>query len=82
MKPITDAVVHSLLEGIAAREKSRRPARRPEKRTNNAPAKIIKFIGPAVKKGSVAIETKGARRTISGVYCYVSQFGSGKKTSD
>ncbi len=71
MKPITDDVVHSLLQGIAAREKSRGTHRR----RRSSPAKIIKFTGSAVKKGEIAVATNGTRRTISGVFCYVSRFG-------
>lgn len=70
MKPITDDVVHSLLQGIAAREKSG------GRRARSTPATIIKFTGPAVKEGKITVESKGARRTISGVFCYVSRLGS------
>ncbi len=72
MKPITDDVVHSLLEGIAAREKTRGRSRR----ARSTPAKVIKIGGPAIKEGKIAIEVQGARRTISGVFCYVSRLGS------
>ena len=72
MKPITDDVVHSLLQGIAAREKSRGRGRR----ARSTPAKVIKFSGPAVKDGIIVGETGGARRTISGVFCYVSRLRS------
>lgn len=71
MKPITDDVVHSLLKGIAAREKTQRSVRR----AGSAPAKIIKFTGPNVKNGQIKIDAKGTRRTISGVFCYVSRLG-------
>lgn len=69
MKPITDEVVHSLLQGIEEREKLR-PR---ERRLRSKPAKIIRFCGPKVREGKIALQTKGARRTISGVFCYVSK---------
>lgn len=72
MKPITDDVVHSLLQGIAAREQTRTRSRR----ARSTPAKIISFSGPAIKEGKIAMDAKGARRTISGVFCYVSRLGS------
>jgi hypothetical protein len=72
MKPITDDVVHSLLQGIAAREKTRRGR---DRRASSAPAKIIKFTGPNVRNGKIKIDAEGTRRTISGVFCYVSRLG-------
>lgn len=72
MKPITDDVVHSLLQGIAEREK-----KRPRKGgTQTTPAKIIRFTGKAVTDGKITLETDGGRRTISGLFCYVSRLSS------
>ncbi len=53
MKPITDDVVHSLLQGIAEREKMRPRT----KNTRRTPAKIIKFTGGAVKEGRISVRT-------------------------
>lgn len=69
MKPITEDVVHSLMQGIAVREKSR-PRR---DRSQGKSAKIIKFTGKAVKDGALSVKTETGRRTISGVFCYVSR---------
>ena len=70
MKPITDDVVHSLLQGIAEREKMRPRT----KNTRRTPAKIIKFTGGgAVKEGRISVRTEQGRRTISGMFCYVSR---------
>ncbi len=69
MKPITDDVVHSLLQGIAEREK-----KRPRKKvTQMTPAKIIRFTGKTVTDGTFHLETEKGRRTISGLFCYVSR---------
>lgn len=68
MKPITDDVVHSLLQGIAERER-----KRPKQGAQKMSAKIIKFSGKTVKDGTIRLETDSGRRTISGLFCYVSR---------
>ncbi|NNE88610.1 MAG: hypothetical protein HKN27_11085 [Silicimonas sp.] len=69
MKPITDDVVHSLLQGIAVREKSNRRAERTQKNS----AKVIEFAVPHAKCEVVAMQGQTSRRTMSGVFCYVSR---------
>lgn len=69
MKPITDDVVHTLMQGIAKRES--RSARQ------SGSAKIIKFTRGMAKQGDViSLDAARARKTISGVFCYVARLGS------
>jgi hypothetical protein len=65
MKPITDDVVHALIRGVAAREKTK-----PASRTT---AEIIDF---SANRPSVAPPRLAVRPTVSGVFCYVARLRS------
>ena len=68
MKPITDDVVHTLMQEIAKRE------RRSVKQSGSA--KIIKFARRVAKRDDIVfLNTRRTRKTISGVFCYVSRLG-------
>lgn len=69
MKPITDDVVHTLMQGIAKRES--RSVRQ------SGSAKIIKFArGVAKQDDIISLDAVRARKSISGVFCYVARLGS------
>lgn len=63
MKPITDDVVHALIQGVAAREK---------RNVSGQSAEIIRFTGARKPKRPAPTRVVG-RPTISGVFCYVSR---------
>ena len=65
MKPITDDVVFSILKGLEKRERSNKvsPA--------NASARIL---GPIGNKRIISLDVaRQAKRTVSGVFCYVAK---------
>ncbi len=65
MKPITDDVVFSILKGLEKRERSNRTSP-----ANNA-ARVLR---PAGNKRIISLDVaRQARRTVSGVFCYVAK---------
>ncbi|MGR3514422.1 MAG: hypothetical protein ACU0GG_16820 [Paracoccaceae bacterium] len=72
MKPITDDVVFSILEGLEERERKRRVA-----------AEAAKIALPDKVLGSLSnrriisfdLARSRARRTVSGMFCYVARNG-------
>ena len=72
MKPITDDVVYSLMQGIEAREKPNAKRRQ----TLGGSAKIIRFTGASDRGDVAALNAKRSRRTMAGVFLYVSKMSS------
>lgn len=65
MKPITDDVVFSILKGLEKRERS----------NDVSPAKTsARILGPIGTKRIISLDVaRQAKRTVSGVYCYVAK---------
>lgn len=75
MKPITDEMVHSLIRGMAAREKDEIARRAAEVRGSGIQARVIRFaraVRPSAEVVSLDAVRKaaGARRTVRGIFCY------------
>ncbi len=68
MKPITDDVVFSILQGLEKRERRKKPAL--EKTTTALHEKILKR-GGGPRIISLDFARQKARRTVSGMFCYV-----------
>ena len=70
MKPITDDVVFSILEGLEKREKKRMAALETAKKV--LPEKIL---GPEGNRRIISFDLarQRARRTVSGMFCYVAR---------
>jgi len=68
MKPITDDVVFSIMKGLEKRE--RRSSASAQVRKISLPDRILGSI--ANKRAiSVSLAKRQAKRTVSGVFCYV-----------
>ena len=70
MKPITDDVVFSIMEGLEKREKKRKVALQTAKIA--LPGKIL---GPEGNRRIISFDLarQRARRTVSGMFCYVAR---------
>lgn len=70
MKPITDDVVFSIMEGLEKREKNRKAALDAAKIA--LPGKIL---GPEGNRRIISLDLarQRARRTVSGMFCYVAR---------
>lgn len=70
MKPITDDVVFSIMEGLEKREKNRKAALEAAKIA--LPGKIL---GPEGNRRIISLDLarQRARRTVSGMFCYVAR---------
>ena len=69
MKPITDDVVFSILQGLEKRERSKQGKKTTKK--NGATARIL---GPIGNKRIISLDmARQARRTVSGVFYYVAK---------
>lgn len=69
MKPITDDVVFSILQGLEKRELKTRSMQKEIK--NRMTARIL---GPIGNKKIISLDAaRAARRTVSGVFCYVAK---------
>lgn len=69
MKPITDDVVFSILEGLEKRERRKRGLRKVTK-----PALSSRLLRPGGNKRIISLDiARQARRTVSGVFCYVAK---------
>ncbi len=72
MKPITDDVVFSIMKGLEKRERTQKAALETARVT--LPEKIL---GPLGNRRIISLDLarQRARRTVSGVYCYVARNG-------
>ncbi len=70
MKPITDDVVFSIMQGLERRE--RRQMSAPDRVKQTLSEKILGFEGNR-RIISLDFARKRARRTVSGVFCYVAR---------
>ena len=69
MKPITDDMVFSILQGLEKRE--RKPQGKKMTKANKMTARIL---GPIGDKRIVSLNVaRQARRTVSGMFCYVAK---------
>lgn len=69
MKPITDDVVFSILQGLEKRERRTRSLRKVTKT-----ALPSRLLGPIGNKRIISLDmARQARRTVSGVFCYVAK---------
>ena len=66
MKPITDDVVFSIMKGLEKRERTQRS--RLEAAKVSLPDRVL---GSISNKRIISLDT--ARRTVSGVFCYVAR---------
>jgi len=65
MKPITDDVVFSILKGLEKRERSKDTA---STKTSD------RVLGPMGTKRIISLDlARQAKRTVSGVFCYVAR---------
>ncbi len=72
MKPITDDVVFSIMKGLEKRERTQKAALETARVT--LPEKILGSLGNR-RIISLDLARQRARRTVSGVYCYVARNG-------
>lgn len=70
MKPITDEVVFSIMQGLERRERRQKAAL--ERTKASLTEKILGFEGNR-RIISLDFARKRARRTVSGVFCYVAR---------
>ncbi|MEM7752164.1 MAG: hypothetical protein AAF230_02055 [Pseudomonadota bacterium] len=72
MKPITDDVVFSIMKGLEQRERRKKAAMEAAKMA--LPEKIL---GPAGNRRIISLvhARRRARRTVSGMFCYVARNG-------
>ncbi len=70
MKPITDDVVYSIMQGLERRERRQKVSLERTKATLSE--KILGFEGNR-RIISLDFARKRARRTVSGVFCYVAR---------
>ncbi len=69
MKPITDDVVFSILQGLEKRERNANSIRKVTKTGLSA-----RILGPIGNKRIISLDAaRQARRTVSGVFCYVAK---------
>lgn len=69
MKPITDDVVFSILQGLEKRERSKQG-----KKTTNKNGTTARILGPIGNKRIISLDmARQARRTVSGVFYYVAK---------
>ena len=70
MKPITDDVVFSIMKGLEKRERTRQAALETARTT--LPEKILGRTG---NRGIISFDLarRRARRTVSGMFCYVAR---------
>ena len=73
MKPITDDVVFSILEGLEKHERQRKVARNAAKIA--LPNKVLGSMGNG-RIISFDLARQRAKRTVSGMFCYVARSGS------
>ena len=65
MKPITDDVVFSLLKGLEKRERTK---------ISGTTRMSDRVLGPIGKKRAITLDiARQAKRTVSGVFCYVAK---------
>ena len=69
MKPITDDDVHSILKGLEKRERRRKAA---EVKRISLPDRVLGSLGNR-RVISFDLAKQQARRTVSGVFCYVAR---------
>lgn len=69
MKPITDDMVYSILQGLEKRERKTQALQKT--RTRRLTAKIL---GPIGDKRIISLDAaRHARRTVTGMFCYVAK---------
>lgn len=69
MKPITDDMVFSILQGLEKRE--RKPQGKKITKVNKITARIL---GPIGDRRIISLDAaRQARRTVSGMFCYVAK---------
>lgn len=69
MKPITDDVVFSIMKGLEKRERTQRA--RLEATRMSLPDRVL---GSIASKRVISLDfARQARRTVSGVFCYVAR---------
>ncbi len=69
MKPITDDVVFSIMKGLEKRERTQRA--RLEAAKTSLPDRVL---GSITNKRVISLDfARQARRTVSGVFCYVAR---------
>ena len=70
MKPITDDVVFSIMQGLEKRERNQKAALKTARET--LPQKILGVEGNR-RIISLDLARRKARRTVSGMFCYVAR---------
>jgi len=68
MKPITDDVVFSIMKGLEKRERTQRA--RLEATKASLPDRVL---GAISNRRIISLDLARARRTVSGVFCYVAR---------